>query len=164
MGLSYDWTALKNKIDAMLPTGTTNQVPDPSRFTLRVAGDGMDSHLALFNRNGGTNTNGTSGVLSFLHQGPDNSVLALSNAGGLLEGYQYSAFGDVKFYSGAGNLLTSNDTYSNLYGIVLNASSGNTLTSNNTYSNGYGIYSEFGATGNTCNSCKVGYSSSSAAS
>jgi len=68
---------------------------DPSGFKIRVGGSGPDQHLALVDRFG-------AGEPTYLHQGPDGSVLAATTETGLREGYSYSAFGEPTFFDASG--------------------------------------------------------------
>jgi RHS repeat-associated protein len=59
-------------------------------LTLDVPGDDIDSHIASV---------AATGYRTFYHQGPDESVLAVSDTSGLVEGYSYSAFGETTIWA-----------------------------------------------------------------
>jgi len=69
---------------------------DPKNLTFEIPGDDIDSHVAA--------VDARSGITRVYHQSQDQSVVAVSNRDGLLEGYSYSAFGEVRVQDRAGNL------------------------------------------------------------
>jgi hypothetical protein len=81
--------------------GTLIAHGDPASLTIDVPTDDIDGHVASIDANGG-------GEARFYHQGPDQSVLAISDKNGLIEGYSYSAFGEVSVWSQNGRPSTGN--------------------------------------------------------
>ncbi|MGO9453648.1 MAG: RHS repeat-associated core domain-containing protein [Candidatus Binataceae bacterium] len=79
----------------ILATGSSHS--DASGYRLRIGGNGLNSHLVFTDSLG-------SGAMYYVHQGPDNSVIALSNDSGLVEGYRYSAFGTTQFIASDGTI------------------------------------------------------------
>jgi RHS repeat-associated protein len=71
---------------------------DATNPTIDVPGDDPDAHIASVDQNGGADPR-------YYHQGPDQSVLAITNKSGLVEGYSYSAFGETTVWSPAGAVL-----------------------------------------------------------
>jgi len=65
-------------------------------LTVRVGNNPLE-HIALLHRFG-------VGETDYLHQGPDGSVVAATNGGGLVEGYLYSAFGETSVVAGNGTV------------------------------------------------------------
>jgi YD repeat-containing protein len=63
-----------------------------SNMTLDVGGDDIDAHVVSID------TNGT-GARWFYHQGPDQSVIAVTGSTGFIEAYTYSAFGELTAWS-----------------------------------------------------------------
>jgi RHS repeat-associated protein len=86
--------------DQLLATAsaTGSAAPSTTAYTLRI-GAGLDRHLALYER--------ATGRVRYLHQGPDESVLALTDTSGLLEGYVYTAFGETTILGPAGITRTA---------------------------------------------------------
>jgi RHS repeat-associated protein len=74
--------------DALLAIGSSPS--DATTYLLRVGGTTATSHLALAEHLG-------AGALYYVHQGKDDSVLAVSNDAGVVEGYGYSAYGETSF-------------------------------------------------------------------
>lgn len=70
-----------------------------SALTLEVPGDDIDDHIASIDELG-------TGTARFYHQGPDKSVLALSDSKGLIEGYSYSSFGALTVWTPGGAAST----------------------------------------------------------
>jgi RHS repeat-associated protein len=66
-----------------------------SSLTLDVPGDDVDAHVVSIDQFG-------SGSKWFYHQGPDQSVLAVSGSAGLAEAYLYSAFGELTITNAQG--------------------------------------------------------------
>ena len=60
-----------------------------------MPGDDIDGHIASVDGFG-------NGAQWFYHQGPDQSVLAVSGSAGLVEGYTYSAFGELTIWNASG--------------------------------------------------------------
>jgi RHS repeat-associated protein len=69
---------------------------DPNVPTIDIPADDIDGHIASVEQNG-------AGKSRYYHQGPDQSVLAVSDENGLVEGYSYSAFGETSFWSPNGS-------------------------------------------------------------
>jgi len=63
---------------------------DASNWTLEVGGADIDEHIASVDALG-------RGTVRIYHQTIDGSVLGVSDGTGLLEGYSYSAYGEVTF-------------------------------------------------------------------
>lgn len=80
---------------------------DPTSLTIDVPGDDIDEHIASVDA-GGT------GKVRYYHQGPEQSVLAVSDDKGLVEGYTYSAFGEVTFWTANGS-ATQNSAFGNRF-------------------------------------------------
>jgi RHS repeat-associated protein len=74
-----------------------------SSYTVRVGGQTLDEHLALVGNFGASRP-------QYLHQTADGSVLATTNDAQLLEGYAYSAFGEVTAYDGAAHVIDPGST------------------------------------------------------
>jgi RHS repeat-associated protein len=83
--------------DALAAWGTTLD-----NFSIRVGGLDKDQHVAVVENFG-------SGVVRYLHQADDGSVLALTNDSGLLEGYGYTAFGERTIYDSTGAIAIGAD-------------------------------------------------------
>jgi RHS repeat-associated protein len=73
---------------------------DPTNLTIDVPSDDIDGHIASADQNGTASPR-------FYHQGPDQSVLAVSDQNGLVEGYSYSAFGEVQIWRPDGQTQSS---------------------------------------------------------
>jgi RHS repeat-associated protein len=71
---------------------------DPNALTIDIPSDDIDGHIASVEQNG-------TGKARFYHQGPDQSVLAVTDEKGLVEGYSYSAFGETSVWSPSGTAL-----------------------------------------------------------
>jgi RHS repeat-associated protein len=77
-------------------------------LTLDVGGDDIDSHVVSID------TNGT-GSRWFYHQGPDQSVIGVSGASGLIEAYTYSAFGELVIWNANGLTAKATSTFGNVF-------------------------------------------------
>lgn len=94
----YTYDALDRRVAEVTSDGVTTAFlwdgaqlvahGDPANLTIDVPGDDIDEHIASVEANG-------TGVARFYHQGPDLSVLAVSDGGGLVEGYAYTSFGET---------------------------------------------------------------------
>jgi RHS repeat-associated protein len=73
---------------------------DPASLVIEVPGRGVDSHVANV-ANGGT------ALPRFYHQGPDESMLAVTDVNGLVEGYTYSAYGEATIWAANGSATTT---------------------------------------------------------
>jgi RHS repeat-associated protein len=92
----YVYDALGRRAAEILPDGSMQvflwdgqQIVahgDPNSLTVDVPGDDVDSHIASVEEGG-------VGKARYYHQGPDQSILAVSDENGLVEGYSYSTFG-----------------------------------------------------------------------
>lgn len=71
-------------------------------LALDVPGDDVDAHVVSIDKFGA----GTSP--RFYHQGPDESTVALTDNGGFVEGYSYSAFGEASVWTKIGQQPTDN--------------------------------------------------------
>jgi len=72
---------------------------DASNWVLEVGGADIDEHIASVNLGRGT--------VRIYHQTIDGSVLGVSDGTGLLEGYSYSAYGEVTFRNSDGTPRTA---------------------------------------------------------
>jgi RHS repeat-associated protein len=72
---------------------------DASQWTLEVGGADIDDHVASVSALG-------HGPVHFYHQTVDGSVIGMSDASGLLEGYTYSAYGELSIYAPDGSART----------------------------------------------------------
>lgn len=81
---------------------------DPANLTIDVPGDDVDDHIASVEANG-------TGTARFYHQGQDGSVLAVSDASGLVEGYAYTAFGEATLFAPNGAKVAGS-TFDNRFG------------------------------------------------
>ena len=70
----------------------------PDALTIDIPSDDVDGRVATVEMNG-------TGKARFYHQGPDQSVLAVSDENGIVEGYSYSAFGEASVWSPTGARL-----------------------------------------------------------
>jgi RHS repeat-associated protein len=66
-------------------------------YVLRIGGDGVNQHVALVDQLG-------KGTVSYLHQANDESTLAVTRGGALVEGYLYTAYGETTFVDPKGTL------------------------------------------------------------
>lgn len=80
---------------------------DAVNLRLDVPGEDMDEHIASVDQFG-------AGTKWFYHQGPDQSVLAVTGSTGLVEGYTYSAFGELSIWNGSGQTI-SQSTFDNSF-------------------------------------------------
>lgn len=81
---------------------------DPSNLTIDVPGNDVDSHVASVEDTG-------TGKARYYHQATDQSVIAISDAGGLVEGYSYSGFGDTTVW-GTNGVQLAGSTVQNRFG------------------------------------------------
>jgi RHS repeat-associated protein len=79
----------------------------PTEVTLDVPGDDIDAHIVSIDQMG-------TGSQWFYHQGPDQSVLAVTGSAGVVEAYAYSAFGELSMFDGAGN-SKSTSAFDNIF-------------------------------------------------
>jgi len=77
-----------------------------STYSLRVGGDGLDEQVALMPLLGGSPI--------YLHPGADTSVFAATSDAGVVETYEYSAYGETSFYNGTGQSV-ANSTFGNRF-------------------------------------------------
>src|SRR5262249_49606473 len=76
---------------------------DPTSLMIDVPSDDIDGHIAAVDQGG-------VGAKWFYHQGPDQSVLAVSGTNGLIEeGDSYSDFGEVTFWDANGPSRTKSN-------------------------------------------------------
>src|SRR5262249_38735750 len=107
---TYSYDAADRRVLERHPNGTTTVFlwdraqmvahGDPADLTIDVPGSDPDQHIASVENNG-------TGTKWFYHQGPDQSVLAVTDGSGLAEGYSYSAFGDVTVFGPGGNVISA---------------------------------------------------------
>lgn len=77
------------------PLAIGNTRSNPSHYTVRIPGDRLNDHLAL------AGNLGTDKPV-YLHQAPNQSIFAVSDDSGLIEGFDYSAFGNTMLLPSTG--------------------------------------------------------------
>jgi RHS repeat-associated protein len=78
-----------------------------NNLTMDVPGDDIDSHIVSIDQQG-------AGSQWFYHQGPDQSMLAVTGSAGLVEAYTYSAFGEMSMWDANGNPQTTS-SFGNIF-------------------------------------------------
>jgi RHS repeat-associated protein len=106
---TYEYDALDRRMVEHGPGGTEERfVWDgtqliahgvPSNLILEIPSNDIDGHVAA------VDGLGSAPAPRFYHQGPDQSVIAISDSQGLVEGYSYSAFGEVSMWAASGTRL-----------------------------------------------------------
>jgi RHS repeat-associated protein len=112
---TFSYDAMDRRRSELRPDGSThlyvwdgNQLVahgTANSLTLDVPGDDIDSHIVSIDQFG-------TGSEWFYHQGPDQSTLAVTGSAGFVEGYTYSAFGELSISTAAGGTTS---TFGNIF-------------------------------------------------